>query len=137
MKAKKRWLHLCLVFCLTLGWAGSVPKVSPTVVHPDAPQPPVEEIEPVTLEASPTPPVPTDEEIELRAALDALEAASQQGPEAVVAQLETLRGRALDLVMNEIRDAQDQLARSALLMPESIPTSLAEEEAALVSKLEF
>ena len=128
-----------LVFGLlsNFGVGGLCPQVFPTAVHADDPQPPVEEIEPVTLEASPTPPVPTDEEIELRAALDALEAASQQGPEVVVAQLKTLRGRALDLVMNEIRDAQDQLARSALPVPESIPTSLAEEEAALVSKLEF
>ena len=99
-----------LVFGLlsNFGVGGLCPQVFPTAVRAEDPQPPVEEIEPVTPEASPTPPVPTDEEIELRAALDALEAASQQGPEAVVAQLETLRGRALDLVMNEIRDAQDR-----------------------------
>jgi predicted outer membrane repeat protein len=135
MKAKNRWLYLSLSFCLVFGVVAYLLVVSPAAVYADDTQPPAEEIGLVTPEASPSPAAQTQEEIELRAALDALEAARHQGPEAVVALLDTLRGRGLDMVMDEILEAQEQLARSAPPLPEGKPVSLAEEEEILQTQL--
>ena len=40
MKSMQRWLHLNLVLCLVLGWAGFVPVDSFAAVHANGPQPP-------------------------------------------------------------------------------------------------
>lgn len=65
-----------------------------------------------------------------------LEAALAQGPEAVVALLDTLRGAELDQAMDEIVAAHEQLALSAPPRPETQPVSAAEEGAILQAQLE-
>ena len=72
-----------------------------------------------------------EREAEIRTTLAAFETAREDGPEAVVALLDTLRGEALDLVMDEIVEAQEQLAEMAPPRPPTSPISLAEEEALL------
>ncbi len=64
------------------------------------------------------------------AGLDALEKAINQGPEAVVALLDTLRGPALDLAMNEITKAMKQLAALQPPPPVVAPVSPEDELAA-------
>ncbi len=56
-----------------------------------------------------TSPAPSPEQLALQADLAAFEAARQQGPEAVLALAETLRGPARDLLMAEIVAARSQL----------------------------
>ncbi len=73
----------------------------------------------------------TERELAIRAGWAALEAARQEGPEAVVALLDTLRGPALDAALDEIQEAQERLAASTPPPPETAPVSDAEEQAAL------
>ncbi|MFP4393905.1 MAG: PKD domain-containing protein [Anaerolineales bacterium] len=100
---------------------------------PDDP-PPLESEAPLEV---PTPQVSTPEaqmterERAIRAGWAALEAARQEGPEAVVALLDTLRGPALDAVMDEIQEAQERLAASPPPPQARAPLSEAEEQAAL------
>ena len=136
MKAIKRWLHLGLVFCLAFGWAFSVPLVFPTTVLADDSPPPAEESG-LAPQVEATPLELTPEEIELRAAMDAFELARQQGPEAMLALRETLHGRALDLLMDDIQKAQAELARSAPPLPETAPVSPEEEEAIVQAQAEL
>ena len=136
MKAIKRWLHLGLVFCLAFGWAFSVPLVSPTTVLADDSPPPAEESG-LAPQVEATPLELTPEEIELRAAMEVFELARQQGPEAVLALRETLHGRALDLLMDDIQKAQAELARSAPPLPETAPVSPEEEEAIVQAQAEL
>jgi predicted outer membrane repeat protein len=66
---------------------------------------------------------------------DELEAALAQGPEAVVALLDTLHGAALDRATDDIVAAYEQLALSNPPLPERSPVSLAEEEAVQQAQL--
>ena len=131
MKSKHRLLRLNLIFCLVLGWAFYVPTASPHIALADNPPPPGEALEYFAPVAPPTPPPPSQEEMELHAALAALELAHQQGPEAVLALGQTLHGKALDLAMADIVEAQRQLAQRATPHPETAPISEAEELAML------
>ncbi len=72
-----------------------------------------------------------------REGLEALETARQDGPEAVVALLNTLRGPALDAVLDEIQEAQERLAESAPPPPleTTAPVSEAEEKAAVEAQI--
>jgi uncharacterized membrane protein len=74
-----------------------------------------------------------DPAAEIEAAMVALETARQAGPEAVVALLDTLRGPALDMALDDIQAAQEMLAEAAPPPPETGPVS-AEEEAAAVQE---
>jgi hypothetical protein len=131
MKAKNRLLRLSMVCCFIFGWAVYLPVIAPNTVYATDPPPPTEEIEPVSPGDSPTSAVQNQEASDVSAALEALEAARHQGPAAVMALLDTLRGPGLDIVMDDIHAAQAQLARSAAPLPEGKPVSLAEEEARL------
>jgi predicted outer membrane repeat protein len=113
MKTRHLWLNLILVLGLVIGSTLFFPSISPHVVIAD--------------DATPPGNTPTG--------LDVLEAARQQGPEAVAALMDTLRGKDLDLAMGEILEAQQQLARSAAPRPASKPVSPAEEEAVLQANL--
>lgn len=113
MIPKHRWLNLILAFCLVAGSAVFSPSISPHMVMADDSTPPGDK----------------------PAGLDSLEIARQQGPEAVVALMDTLRGKDLDLAMGEIREAQEQLARTAPARAASKPVSLAEEDAILQANL--
>jgi len=70
------------------------------------------------------------EESAFIADMEALEVAREQGPEAAVALLDTLRGPALDAVMDEIQEAQEELAQTAH-PAETGPVSEDEERAAM------
>ena len=131
MKDKNHLLRLCLIVCLVLGWAAYLPPVAPRSAFAQTPLPPVEDIERAAPATSPTPPPPPPEETELRAALEALELARQQGPEAVLALRDTLRGPALDAAMPEILAAHWQVAMAAPPRPATAPVSEAEELAIL------
>jgi len=72
-----------------------------------------------------------DSAAELAAGLEALDTAINQGPEAVVALLDTLRGPALDLAMDDITQAMEQLAAQELSPAETTPVTLEEELAAV------
>jgi hypothetical protein len=129
MKTKNRLLRASLIFCLVLGWT-TTPIVSIGIVLADDPPPPVEEGHPALIPSvPPAPPAPTEAQAELYAGLAALEQAQRQGPEAVLALAQTLRGAALDAAMNDIVEAHQQLARSAPPRPATPSLSLAEEEA--------
>lgn len=142
MKSKHRLLRLSLIICLVLGWTAYLPPASASTRRADPPPPPEEALEGQldgelsgglerdTRDISPQPPSPSQEEIELRAALEALELARQQGPEAVVALLDTLRGPALDAALPEIQAAQERLAASEPPPPRG-PVSQIDEQAAL------
>ena len=77
-----------------------------------------------TLEAAETP-----EEAEILAGLDALEQARERGPEAVFALMDKLKGPALDLAMDEIQAAYQQLADAAPA-PAPMPSQSEDEEKA-------
>ncbi len=68
-------------------------------------------------------------EADTMAGLAALEAARRVGPQAVVGLLGTLTGRARDLAMDEIVEAQGRLAAAAPPAPETPQVSEAEEQA--------
>ena len=70
-------------------------------------------------------------ETEIQTALATFETAREEGPEAVVALLDTFRGEALDLLMDEITEAQEQLTEMSPPPPETGPISEADEAAAL------
>jgi len=74
---------------------------------------------------------PKENETARRAASAAIERARGSGPEAVVALLDSLRGPALDLAMEEILAAREQLHRSAPRRPPPRSVTPAEEEAVL------
>ncbi|MBN2001726.1 MAG: hypothetical protein JXA21_00100 [Anaerolineae bacterium] len=131
MQGKNRLLRLSLIICLVLGWAAYLPTASPHVALAENPLPPAEEVEHAAPVVLPVPPRPSPEEVELRAALAALEGARQQGPEAVLALGQTLRGKALDLAMGDIVAAHRQVALPAAPRPESPPINEAEELALL------
>jgi predicted outer membrane repeat protein len=132
--------HLALIVCLILGIVGYAPD---QVVLADPPPPfqgeEVVEGQPEWDVQLPTPTPPAapgvgrdrERKAELRAGLAALEIALQQGPEAVLALRDTLRGKALDLAMSDIVAAHRQLARSAPPRPTTTPINEAEELAAL------
>ena len=65
------------------------------------------------------------------AGLAALEAARNVGPEAVVALLDTLRGPALDALIDEIQEAQEALREAAPPPPGGLPITPEQEGAAL------
>ncbi len=110
----KRLVHLSLLFLLVLGGTVYIPAASPGVVLADTPPPPAEEaLPPALVSAPPTPPPPSTEQAELYAELAALEQARQEGPEAVLALAQTLRGAALDAAMPEIVEAHRRLALAA------------------------
>ncbi|CAG0931831.1 hypothetical protein TFLX_02303 [Thermoflexales bacterium] len=136
--------RLILILCLIMGLYLPIlsPELSARVLADDPPPPLVEnlprldptpppdgEVRPPDR-PTPVPPSETTEEVELRAALTALEAAQQQGPEAVLALGHTLHGKALDLAMNDIVAAHQQLAQKAPPPPTTLPISEAEELAA-------
>jgi hypothetical protein len=131
MKNKGRWTYIILILFLIIGWTLSFLAASPAVVRADDPPLPAEESQSGEAETLPTSPALSPDEQALRAALDMLETARHQGPAAVMALLDTLRGPGLDVVMDDIHAAQAQLARSAAPLPEGKPVSLAEEEARL------
>ena len=86
------------------------------------------------------PPTLSPEEAEMRTALEALEAlerARHQGPEAVLALAQTLRGAALDAAMPEILTAHRQMVMAAPPPPATAPMSLAEEAAILQAQAEL
>lgn len=137
--------RLILILCLIMGLYLPIlsPELSARVLADDPPPPLVEnlprldptpppdgEVRPPDR-PTPVPPSETAEEVELRRALTALEAAQQQGPEAVLALGRTLHGKALDLAMNDIVAAQRQLAQKAPPRPATPPLSESEELAAL------
>ncbi len=95
------------------------------------PLPQAEEETPTPIAPTPPPPTLTVEQAAPEAGLTALELARQQGPEAVVALAQVLRGAALDAAMPEIVEAQRQIALAAPPRPATISVSLAEEEAIL------
>lgn len=66
---------------------------------------------------------------ETQRALSALESAQARDPEAIVALLDTLDTKALDLVIDEIAEVQERLSESAPPPPETSPVSEAEEQA--------
>ncbi|MGC9395128.1 MAG: S8 family serine peptidase [Anaerolineae bacterium] len=68
---------------------------------------------------------------ETQRAWAALEAAQAGGPEAVVALLDTLDAKALDIVIGEIAEAREKLGEATLPPPETGPVSEAEELAIL------
>jgi len=70
-------------------------------------------------------------EAELQRALEAFEAAREKNPEAVVALTDVLRGESLDILMDEIIAAQEQLAELAPPPPETDPISEVDELATL------
>lgn len=72
-------------------------------------------------------------ESEAQMALTALQIVRETGPEAIITLAETLRGEALDLVMDEIIEAQNQLAEKSP-PPEAGSNSEAEEMVALESQ---
>lgn len=131
MKARNRLLRLSLIFCLVLGWTVSTPLGTPGVVRADTPLPPVEGQDPMLMPPPPAPPAPTDAQVELFAGAAALEQAQQQGPAAILALAQTLRGKALDLAMRDIVAAHRQLALAAPPRPATAAISPAEEETAL------
>ncbi len=149
---KPRSYRLCFnliaTACLVSGILGYVPSITPrSVVLADPMPPPPSQVEQM-VERQPEwnvqPPTPTpskvqsvdrEREAEVQAGLAALEAARQISPEAVVALLDTLRGEALDLAMDEIVEAMEQLAQMAPPRPATQPISPAEEEAALQAQL--
>ncbi len=71
-----------------------------------------------------------DPSLAIKAGMAALEAARQVGPEAVVALLDTLRGPALDLAIDEIQRAQEVLREAAPPPPDTGPVSERDERAA-------
>jgi hypothetical protein len=135
------WSHLALIVCLASAMLGyALTTTSGGVALADPPRPLEEETaeEQTALEAQPPTPTPPEtqgvgreREAETRAGLAALEIAHRQGPEAVIALLDTLRGEALDLAMDDVVEAHRQLARSAPPRPATLPISEAEELAAL------
>ena len=122
MNTIKRLLHLGLIVCLAFGWAFSIPLVSPTAVLADDSPPPAEETG-LAPQVLPAPVELTPEELELRTAMEAFELARQQGPAAVLALRETLHGRALDLLMDDIQTAHEEIAKAAPPLPETTPVS--------------
>ena len=122
--------RLILILCLILGLYVPVlsPEFSARAQAGDPPPPPAEDVQPPDRSSSDLPPEVPAEEAELQAALAALEIARQQGPAAILALRATLRGKALDLAMNDIVEAQAQLARQAPPRPPTAAVSLAEEE---------
>ena len=72
-----------------------------------------------------------DPALAIEAGMAALEGARKVGPEAVVALLDTLRGPALDLAIDEIQKAQEALRAAAPPPPQTDPVSEGEEQAAL------
>ncbi|MBN2007706.1 MAG: hypothetical protein JXA21_30460 [Anaerolineae bacterium] len=133
MKVKKRSLNLSMILCLVMGWMVYLPTSPPSVTLAGNPLPSNEASpnEDIVHFAPPTPPVQTQEESEVDAALAALEVARQQGPEAVLALSQTLHGKALDLAMDDIVEAHRQLAERATPRPETPPVGEAEELAML------
>ena len=131
MRNKNRLLRLCLIICLVLGWTVYLPTAVPQIALAENPLPPAEGAKHAAPVVLPAPPMPSSEEVELRTALEALELAHQQGPEAVLALGQTLHGKALDLAMADIVEAQRQLAQRATPHPETAPISEAEELAML------
>ena len=138
------WIRLILIMGLALGILGYAPAVAPGKTALADPPPPQEQMveSPSELDIQPptfTPPeaqaVDREREAEIRAGLAALEIARQVGPEAVVALLDTLRGEALDLAMDEIVEAQIQLVRTAPPREPTPPISPDEEEAMLRAQL--
>lgn len=137
MKLQKALFTLILV--VALAWGGpAFPLATPrNAVLADTPPPPLEALQAALSAPAPPPPAPEPEATELRAGLEALELALQQGPEAVLALHETLRGAALDLAMDDIVAARQTLRRqapppwSAPTRPEAPPVTEAEELAAI------
>ncbi len=125
MKFAKRLFHLIVALGLVGGWMTYLPASMPQAAlagnffsQSDA-------------MAYFAPPAQAQGEDEVDAALAALEIARGQGPEAVLALGQTLYGEALDLAMEDIVEAQRQVALAAPPRPEAPPVSEAEELAAL------
>ncbi|HNT78651.1 MAG TPA: hypothetical protein PKH77_26885, partial [Anaerolineae bacterium] len=137
MKTGNRFLNLSLIVCLVLGWTIYLPIGTPDIALAESPPPPVEENEFFAPAVSPPPPAITQEDIEMRASMESLELALQQGPEAVLALGKTLRGAALDLAMNDIVAAHRQLTQQAPPQAETAPISPGEETAALQAQAEL
>ncbi len=134
MKPQNRLLHLSLLFCIILGGITYTPLASPSVALANTPMPPTEEVFPLLIPTSP-PPTPPAAQTALAAELAAWEQARQNGPEAVVALAQTLRGAALDLAMPDIIAAHRQVMLAAPPPPATAPISLAEEEASLQAQV--
>jgi hypothetical protein len=126
MKARQKLLHVCVIVCLVIGWAAYLPAISPNSALASA----------VVDEAVP----PSDGDTPLKSdapsTASALEIARRQGPEAVVALLDTLSGAELDEAMSEINEAREQLELAAAVpQTESQPLSPEEEAARLQAYL--
>ncbi len=141
-----RWLRVSLIVALLWMPMTGVVRATPAMLKSTAeksadeflrasplrtPPPPAELLADLTPPPSPAPPLLPQAEVELREGMALLELARQQGPEAVLALRDTLRGPALDAAMPEILAAHRQVMQAAPPRPATAPVSAAEELAAL------
>ncbi|MFP4343672.1 MAG: right-handed parallel beta-helix repeat-containing protein [Anaerolineales bacterium] len=106
-------LRLLLTFCLVVATTAHLASGAAAATFPGDPPPPVESFEEEQLLSIPAPPVTkalSPEEERLQADLEAFERARAQGPEAILALRDKLGSAALDLLLDEIREAQERVS---------------------------